>query len=71
MLIPNLTFVLEFLLALAVLGVVWVWPLIHVARRHEWGWCIAILLLGPLAALVWFVWTRIQPPSNELPQHAV
>lgn len=55
LLIPNGSFVLSTLVALVVLAVIWVWPLVAVGRRQQWGWFVAIFILGPIAALVWLM----------------
>jgi hypothetical protein len=64
-LIPNGAFFASLLLALVVIAVVWLWPLVAVARRRQWGWFLAVLFFGPIAALVWLLIGRDPNPLGN------
>jgi len=39
---------------LLVVGVLVVWPLVDALRQGRYGWAVAIVLLSPLAGILWF-----------------
>ena len=59
-LVPNGGFFVSLAIAVLVLGVAWVWPMVAVARRQQWGWFLAIFFFGPIAALIWLLLGRRQ-----------
>lgn len=42
------------LIVVLVLGVLVVWPLVDALRHGRYGWAVAIVLLSPLAGILWF-----------------
>lgn len=48
---PDPTFLVILLL---VVGVLVVWPLVDALRQGRHGWAVAIVLLSPVAGILWF-----------------
>ena len=59
-LVPDPMFLL---LLLLVVGVLVVWPLVDALRQRRFGWAVAIVLLSPLAGILWFAVGRRVGPS--------
>lgn len=39
------------------------WPAIEAGQRRRWGWVVAIVLLNPLGALLWWIFARRNSPD--------
>jgi hypothetical protein len=60
-LVPDPVFLLVFV---AVFGVLLLWPLVEALTRGRLGWAVAILLLAPVAGILWFaVGRRTRRPA--------
>ena len=56
-LIPTGTFVV-LLVCAAVFGLLMMWPLVETVARQQWGYTLAVLVLGPIGGLIWFLGGR-------------
>jgi hypothetical protein len=54
-LVPNAGFIVEFLLFVAAVALLIVWPLVETIVRRQWGWTLGVVLLGPIGGLLWLV----------------
>jgi hypothetical protein len=66
LLIPDGSFVGFLIGYVLILGLLVLWPLVESVSRRRWGWFVAILFLGPLAGIAWFVWGRRQSPQSAV-----
>ncbi|HEX2894998.1 MAG TPA: hypothetical protein VHO29_13450 [Marmoricola sp.] len=57
-LVPSGTFFFTLLVCAAVLGLLVIWPLVETVVRQQWGYTLAVVLLGPIGGLVWFLGGR-------------
>ena len=52
-LVPNGTFIVELLVALALFMLLVIWPLVETVVRQQWGYTLGVVLLGPIGGLLW------------------
>ena len=64
-LVPDPGFLVALLL---VLGVLVVWPLVEALRGRRYGWAVAIVLLSPLAGVLWLAVGRWMRPAPDAPE---
>jgi hypothetical protein len=59
-LVPNATFLLP---TVGYLAIFVIWPFVEAAARSRWVWAVAIVLLSPLAGILWFAIGRRTYPA--------
>ncbi len=57
-LMPNGPFLVELLVFLVLFVVLVGWPLVETVVRQQWGYALAVVLLGPVGGLIWFLGGR-------------
>jgi hypothetical protein len=63
-LVPNGMFLAELLVFAVLFALLVVWPFFGAALRRQWGWVLAVVVLGPVAGILWFAIGRRQMLST-------
>ena len=64
-LVPNATFFAELAFLALMFVTLVVWPAVGAGMREQWGWLVMIVIFGPIAGVLWFIFGRRVSSSSR------